>query len=132
MPRYVRKTERGITDWNKLVAAIKDIKIDNKGIRSTAKTYNIPKSSLARYIQKFNDTKKKWCKKKKSSSSSPSEEDNDNEEEDVDFCIICMKNMPRKLTRYNSIKCNMCKRAVHLKCANMRTSFFTCKNCESD
>lgn len=70
----------------------------------------------------------KRCKKKSSSS----EEDDDNEEEDVDFCIICMKNIPRKLTRYNSIKCNMCKRAVHLKCANMRTSFFTCKNCESD
>ncbi|XP_018360611.1 PREDICTED: uncharacterized protein LOC108759603 [Trachymyrmex cornetzi] len=74
--------------------------------------------------------------KKKSTSSSSSEDDDDDhdddDDEDVDFCIICMKNMPRKPTRYNSVECNTCKRAVHLKCANMRTSFFTCANCDSD
>lgn len=56
MSRYVRKSDRGITDWNALVAAIKKVKLDNKSIRSTAKAHNIPKSSLARYIQKVNDT----------------------------------------------------------------------------
>ncbi|KAL1516835.1 hypothetical protein ABEB36_000682 [Hypothenemus hampei] len=52
MSRYVRKTDHGITNFNALVAAIKDVKLANKSIRSTAKSYNIPKSSLARYIQK--------------------------------------------------------------------------------
>lgn len=69
--------------------------------------------------------------KKKLSSSSPSDDDTD-DDEDAHFCIICIKTMPRKLSRYNSIECNTCKRAVHLKCANMQNSFFTCKNCESD
>lgn len=54
------------------------------------------------------------------------------EEEDVDFCIICMENMPKNLTQYNFVNCNMCNRAVHLKCANIRASYFTCANCESE
>lgn len=39
--------------------------------------------------------------------------------EDTDFCIICLKLMPTKLTKRNSIECNTCKRPVHLKCAKM-------------
>ncbi|KYN00588.1 hypothetical protein ALC62_08638 [Cyphomyrmex costatus] len=71
--------------------------------------------------------------KKKSSSSLAEDDDDDNDDdEDVDFCIICLKNLPRKLTRYNAVECNMCKRPVHLKCAKIHTSYFTCKNCESD
>lgn len=49
-----------------------------------------------------------------------------------DFCIICLKKMPRKPTSANSIKCNTCKRRVHLKWTDTRASFFTCKHCEFD
>lgn len=39
--------------------------------------------------------------------------------------------MPTNLTRNNSIKCNTCKRPVHLKCADIKNSFY-CKHCERD
>jgi len=55
MSRRVRKTNHGITDWNNLVAAIKEIKVDHKRLRSTARAYNISKSSLGRYVNKLND-----------------------------------------------------------------------------
>ncbi|XP_031639161.1 uncharacterized protein LOC116351222 [Contarinia nasturtii] len=51
--------------------------------------------------------------KKESSSSS---------DEDVDFCMICMENLPAKLTKNNSIECNKCQRPFHLKCVNMSLS----------
>lgn len=63
--------------------------------------------------------------KKKGSPLNPAEEDDD-------FCIICLESMPRKLTSNNSIRCNSCQLTVHLKCANMQASYFTCKNCDSD
>lgn len=53
-------------------------------------------------------------------------------DDDVDFCLICLDLLPRKLTAANSIKCNECSRPVHLKCADMRASYFTCKHCASD
>ncbi|XP_053949365.1 histone H1.4-like [Anastrepha ludens] len=53
-------------------------------------------------------------------------------DEETDFCIICPKLLPQKLTAANSINCNVCKRPVHLKCANMQANYFTCKYCESD
>lgn len=49
-----------------------------------------------------------------------------------DFCILCLEAMPKKLTKYNSIACNVCKRNVHLKCAKMTASYYTCPNCNSD
>ncbi|XP_058817360.1 U6 snRNA phosphodiesterase 1 [Topomyia yanbarensis] len=51
--------------------------------------------------------------------------------EDVDFCMICNKLMPAKLTRKNSIECEICDRPFHLKCVGMtnRTTF-TCINSE--
>lgn len=52
--------------------------------------------------------------------------------EDEDFCIICMGPLPLRLTQNNSISCNSCKRPVHLKCANIMHSYFTCKHCDSD
>lgn len=58
-----------------------------------------------------------------SSSSYPSEKD---------FCIICLQPMPNKLTKNNSIACNTCKRDVHLKCANIKNSYFTCVHCDSE
>ncbi|XP_031620891.1 uncharacterized protein LOC116339259 isoform X2 [Contarinia nasturtii] len=47
------------------------------------------------------------------------------DDEDVKFCIICMGNM-----RNNAIHCNECYRAVHLKCANLQTGYYTCEQCE--
>lgn len=51
-------------------------------------------------------------------------------DEDVDFCIICMGNMPKKLTSKNSIQCIECEREVHLKCANMTRGYWMCSHCE--
>lgn len=61
--------------------------------------------------------------KKDASSSSPSE---------ADFCIICLKELPPKLTKNNSIECNECHRPVHLACANIQNSYFTCIHCDSE
>lgn len=69
----------------------------------------------------------KRAKKQQTSSSSDEESEND-----ADFCIICLKKLPTRLSRQNSIPCNECKRPVHLKYANMKNSFFTCRHCESD
>lgn len=49
-----------------------------------------------------------------------------------DECTICLKKLPPKLTNNNSIKCSGCKIVVHLKCANIRTSFYLCPMCDSD
>jgi len=42
-----------------------------------------------------------------------------------------MRNMPKKLNRNNAIHCNECDRAVHLKCVNMETGYFTCSQYEA-
>lgn len=52
--------------------------------------------------------------------------------EDEDFCIICLQTMPKKLTKQNSVKCAVCERPVHLRCAKMYASGFTCEQCESE
>lgn len=52
-------------------------------------------------------------------------------DEDMDFCIICLKLLPRKLTIKNSIKCIGCDRPVHLKCANHHASFWQCQHCKN-
>lgn len=54
-------------------------------------------------------------------------------DEEIDFCIICLRFLPKVLTPKNSIECNTCGRPVHMKCANKRTSsYYTCKHCEYD
>lgn len=50
----------------------------------------------------------------------------------TDFCILCMKDLPKKLNKNNSINCNTCDRPVHLKCANITGSYYTCHNCDTD
>lgn len=49
---------------------------------------------------------------------------------DKELCIVCGKNMPPKQTKTNSINCNTCKKAAHLKCANFPNSY--CLNCDSE
>lgn len=51
---------------------------------------------------------------------------------DVDFCIICMKDLPHQLTKKNSIECNVCKRPVHFTCAELQYGIFICINCNSE
>jgi len=49
--------------------------------------------------------------------------------EDVEFCIICMQDMPIKKTKRNSINCQSCNRSVHLTCASICNNRFTCAQC---
>lgn len=51
---------------------------------------------------------------------------------DIDFCIICLQQMPLRLNHNNSIACIECNREVHLGCANMTGSIFVCQNCNSE
>lgn len=51
------------------------------------------------------------------------------DDEDLDFCIICYKNLPLKLTNKNAIMCSSCERPVHRRCVNQNTNVFTCKLC---
>lgn len=103
---------------------------------ATMSRINKQKNGKGKRQRQQQQSKKSVKMQKKKSSPSPpstsSSDDQDDANEDIDFCIICMKNMPLKLSRHNSIECNTCKRAVHLNCANMRASFFTCPNCTSD
>lgn len=51
--RRLRKTNRGVADFELLLNAIKAIKIEKKTLRSTALVYEIDKRSLSRYIKKL-------------------------------------------------------------------------------
>lgn len=44
-----RITERGCTDFDALLKAIRAVKIDKKSKKSVSKEYNIPKTSMLRY-----------------------------------------------------------------------------------
>lgn len=72
------------------------------------------------------------AKRGRPSTRSKKQKSSEEEDEDEDFCIICEKTLPKKLTASNSVHCNECDRPVHLKCADMRASYFTCANCASD
>lgn len=69
---------------------------------------------------------------KKSSTQRAAKMSHSSSSEDEDFCVLCFKTMPRKLTKSNSVACISCGREVHLACANMTRSYFNCPNCESD
>lgn len=53
-----RKTEFGITDYNALTAAVKAVKIEERSLRDVSKAFGIPKSSLARYVKRFEEENK--------------------------------------------------------------------------
>lgn len=53
--RSPRKTTNGLIDHDVLLAAIKQIKIEKKSIRSAALDFNIPRPSLQRYVKKFDE-----------------------------------------------------------------------------
>ncbi|XP_033221237.1 uncharacterized protein LOC117175639 [Belonocnema kinseyi] len=58
MPRhkYVIESRKPTIDAKALVAAVKEILIEKKALRSVARAYNIDKSRLFRYISKLNDS----------------------------------------------------------------------------
>lgn len=74
----------------------------------------------------------KRAKKTKANKTPAVEKSPSSASEDDDFCIICIKKMPRKLTPANSIACTLCKREVHLKCATITDSCYVCKHCDSE
>ena len=51
--RRKRSTEHGITDYDALFNAIKDIIINKRSKKSTAAAYKINRTSLLRYVAKF-------------------------------------------------------------------------------
>lgn len=53
--RKKRKTEHGVSDHDALLAALKDIRINNTSVKKSAATFNINRISLGRYLKKFND-----------------------------------------------------------------------------
>jgi len=120
MPRYYAKKEKS-SDYDNILKAIKLVKIHKNSIRQAAKAHNIPKSTLAWHIANFDKTPQKKIP-------SPNETD---AEEDIDFCIICMKNMPKEENRRNTAHCIACDRGVHLSCAGANPNSFTCLNCDS-
>lgn len=53
--RRQRTSDRGVKDFDALVTAVKAIKIAKQHLRPVATRYGIPKSSLGRYISKFDE-----------------------------------------------------------------------------
>lgn len=135
MGKYKCKTQRGFIDSKALARAIEAVRINNATIFAASEAYNIPISSLTRYLCKFDAVVP--------NASDITEEQLITVVENfetfgkstvftVDFCIICMDSLPKKLIPNNSIECFECKRPVHLKCAKMTSSVFVCKNCDTD
>lgn len=119
MPRYYAKKDK-LSDYDNILKAIKQVKIHKTSIRQAAKAHNIPKSTLAWHIANFDKAK------------IDSVNANVNVmEEDIDFCIICMKNMLKKENRRNTANCIACDRGVHLSCAGANPNTFTCLNRDS-
>lgn len=48
------KCRTGVTDFDALLKAVKDIKNEKMSLRAAAKAYNIPRTSLGRYMTKIN------------------------------------------------------------------------------
>ncbi|XP_017050190.1 uncharacterized protein LOC108094242 [Drosophila ficusphila] len=80
--------------------------------------------------RKKEEEAKKTPAPKRRTRSQPARRDS-SDDEDVDFCILCLESMPKKLTKNNSVACMECGRDVHAKCATSANTF-TCPNCVSD
>lgn len=58
--QQAKKSDRGLNtkDVNDLVNALKAVKINNTAIRAAATAFNIPRTSLTRYVRTFEATGK--------------------------------------------------------------------------
>lgn len=160
--KYVKKRDGDLPKYDVLVQAIKEVKIENKPRNYVARCYKIPKTNLYRYIELLEEEEVDFSKddvlidfvkiselktqadkrtlikskKKTSTKSAPAKkqrrDSSSSTSSEEEFCTICLKQMPKKLNRNNSVNCNVCKRPVHLKCANVTASYYTCVHCDSD
>ena len=53
MASYKRISDRANIDFGKLAQAIKAVKVGNIGVATAARSFEIPRTSLKRYIQKI-------------------------------------------------------------------------------
>lgn len=53
---YQRKTDHGNVDEDALIAALKAVKLANQSIRASALAFQIPRSTLQRHIDRFDET----------------------------------------------------------------------------
>ncbi|XP_071581471.1 uncharacterized protein [Temnothorax nylanderi] len=81
-------------------------------------------------LEKDDAKKKKGRGKSKTPQKKIPPPDETEDEEDIDFCIICMKNMPKNENRRNTAYCVACDRGVHLSCAGADPNTFKCHNCD--
>lgn len=128
------------------IAALKERAAKKKATQKQAKTAPKAKKAAAKATtskvpppaakettpQKATPKKARSKKQTKPPAKRSKQRSSQSSDEDTDFCIICLTLLPKKLTAENSIKCNSCRRPVHLKCANIRASYYTCKHCDSD
>lgn len=149
---YKRKTEFADIDYGNLVNAVKAVKVGNVSKRAAAVQFNIERNSMRRYLKNIREKRLRKVSHVNPEKSPPKKASKSNQssmpepltmrlrdpqptakqyydEEDIDFCIICLKDMPSKLTKFNSIACDKCGREVHLKCAKMTGSWYTCPRC---
>jgi len=122
MPRYYAKKEKS-SDYNNILKAMKSVVLtspENVSDQRAKATKNTPAAKKKKGRGKSKTPQKKIP--------SPNETD---AEEDIDFCIICMKNMPKEENRRNTAHCIACDRGVHLSCAGANPNSFTCLNCDS-
>lgn len=92
-------------------AAEKQLKLDKQARKNEEKA---PPKKRARRLKSTTATNRK----------------SSSEEEEGEFCTICMKAMPKKMNKNNTIHCNECDRAFHLKCVTLKGDFYTCVHCE--
>lgn len=102
--------------------AAKEANAKKKQAKTSSKITAKKKNTTAKEQQTPKPAKRS---RKRSTSSSSTTSDNRN------FCMMCGKDLPIKLTCKNSIKCFICKKPAHLKCVSYRNRDFMCNDCNS-
>ena len=85
------------------------------------------KRAAAKEKEAIAENKKRKVSPKKAPKRTPANNEkkaSPSSDETGDDCMICLKKMPERLKRNNSIKCHECKTAVHAKCADIRYSVY--------
>lgn len=128
--KKAKKTETKTIDYDALVNALKAIKISKQSIRVAAAAFGMSKTSLARYVQKF-DKEGKDIANMTDAEIDALVRKNESSDEDQDFCIICSQFLPRNMM--NTVACmRKCGIVVHKKCAQANAARFICEHCDPD